>query len=183
MRLEPQTELDDWGLMEPHANGLWSGSNSKDQHVTSLQHVPLGLKSFHWQMKHTDPKLVAQTANQEFRQEFGWQTSYTKRSDSKKVIFCKLACSPVFGWLRGWTEYLKGGLETSENTGVTGCFLFFLIFLGKGASGWLSGWASAFSSGRNPGVLGLSSALGSPQGTCFPLCLCLHISPCLSWVN
>ena len=33
-----------------------------------------------------------------------------------------------------------------------------------GTPGWLSGWASAFGSGRDPRVLGLSSASGSLQG-------------------
>lgn len=40
--------------------------------------VSLGLKSFHWKIKHTDQKLVAQTANQEFWQDSGWQNNYTK---------------------------------------------------------------------------------------------------------
>ena len=50
-----------------------------------------------------------------------------------------------------------------------------------GMLGWLSGWASAFSPGRNPRVLGSSLTLGSPHGACFSLCLCLCLSlSCLS---
>ena len=47
------------------------------------------------------------------------------------------------------------------------------------APGWPSGWAFAFGSGYDPGVLGSSPALGSPWGACFSLCLSL----CLSWIN
>ena len=49
----------------------------------------------------------------------------------------------------------------------------------KGAPGWLSNWASAFSSGRDPGVLGSSPTSGSLHGACFSLCLCVR----LSWIN
>ena len=49
---------------------------------------------------------------------------------------------------------------------------------------WLSDWASAFGSGHDPRVLESSSILGSLQGTCFSLCLCLlPLSVCLSWIN
>ena len=34
----------------------------------------------------------------------------------------------------------------------------------------------SFSSGRDPGVMGLSPASGFPQGACFSLCLCLCFS-------
>ena len=51
---------------------------------------------------------------------------------------------------------------------------------GIGMPGWLSGWASAFGSGCDPGVLGIESHIGSPQGTCFSLCLCLYLSLCVS---
>ena len=51
------------------------------------------------------------------------------------------------------------------------------------APGLLSSWASAFSSGCDPGVLGSSPTLGSPQGACFSLWLCLYLSLCLSWIN
>ena len=51
-----------------------------------------------------------------------------------------------------------------------------------GVPGWLSGWASAFSSGRDPGVLGLSPTSCSSQEPCFSLCLCLCFSLCLSWI-
>ena len=35
--------------------------------------------------------------------------------------------------------------------------------------GELSGWASAFGSGHDPGVVGLNPASGFPQGVCFSL--------------
>ena len=41
---------------------------------------------------------------------------------------------------------------------------------------WLSGLASAFGSGHDPGVQGWSLAPGSLQGACFSLCLCLCLS-------
>ena len=42
-------------------------------------------------------------------------------------------------------------------------------------------WASAFGSDHDPGVLGSSPILGSPQGAYFSLCLCLWLS--LSLMN
>ena len=48
-----------------------------------------------------------------------------------------------------------------------------------GILGWLSGWASAFSSDCDPRVLGSSPTSGSPQEACFSLCLSLP----LSWIN
>ena len=48
------------------------------------------------------------------------------------------------------------------------------------APGVFSGWASAFRSGHDPGVLGSSPTSGSPWGT-FSLCLCLCLS--LSLMN
>ena len=41
---------------------------------------------------------------------------------------------------------------------------------------WLSGWASAFGSGRDLGVLRLSPASGFVKEACFSLCLCLSLS-------
>ena len=64
---------------------------------------------------------------------------------------------------------------------ITGS-LYLLIPL-IGTPGWLSGWVSALGSDRDPWVLGLCSALGSPQGACFSLCLCLPLSLCVSWIN
>ena len=51
-----------------------------------------------------------------------------------------------------------------------------------GVPEWLSGGASAFDSGHDPGVLGSSPASGSPQRACFSLCLCvcLSLSLCVS---
>ena len=46
---------------------------------------------------------------------------------------------------------------------------------------WLSGWASAFGSGRDPNVLGSSPTLGSPQGDSLSLSLCLCL--CVSVMN
>ena len=58
--------------------------------------------------------------------------------------------------------------------------LLTLKMLHVGIPGWLSGWASAFGSGCDPGVRGLSPASGSLQGACFFLCLCLCLSLCVS---
>ena len=49
-----------------------------------------------------------------------------------------------------------------------------------GTPGWLSGWASPFGSGHDPGVLRSSPASSSPQGACFSLCLCLPLCVCLT---
>ena len=49
---------------------------------------------------------------------------------------------------------------------------------------WLSGWASAFSSGCDPGVLGSSPTSGSPQEPASPpACVSATLSLCLSWIN
>ena len=55
----------------------------------------------------------------------------------------------------------------------------FLLFSYKhfiGTPGWLSGWASAFSSRHDSGYLGSSPTLGFLHGGCFSLCLCLCLS-------
>ena len=44
-------------------------------------------------------------------------------------------------------------------------------------------WLSAFGSECDPGVLGSSPSLGSPQGACFTLCLCLCLSLSVSLMN
>ena len=46
--------------------------------------------------------------------------------------------------------------------------------------GWLSGWASAFGSGRDPGVPGLSPTSDSLHEACFSLCPCLCLSLCVT---
>ena len=51
----------------------------------------------------------------------------------------------------------------------------------SGAPGWLRGWASAFGSGCDPGVLGSSSTSGSLWGACFSLCLSLPLSVSLNY--
>ena len=51
-------------------------------------------------------------------------------------------------------------------------------------SGWLSGWASAFSPGHDPRVSGSSPTMGSLHGAYFSLCLCLCLSLRVSsWKN
>ena len=44
-----------------------------------------------------------------------------------------------------------------------------------GTPGWLSSWAYAFGSGRDPRVPGLSPTSGSLHGACFSLCLCVSL--------
>ena len=51
----------------------------------------------------------------------------------------------------------------------------------SGIPGWLSGWASAFGSGRDPRVLGSSPASGSCRESASPLPVSLFL--CLSWIN
>ena len=53
----------------------------------------------------------------------------------------------------------------------------------EGMPGWLRGWASAFGSGHDPGVLGSSPTWGSLHGACFSLCLCLCLSLSMSFMN
>ena len=48
---------------------------------------------------------------------------------------------------------------------------------------WVAQWLSVpstFSSGRDPRVLGLSPASGSPREACFSFCLCLCLCVCVS---
>ena len=54
----------------------------------------------------------------------------------------------------------------------------FEMKLSLGTPGWLSGWASAFSSGRDPWVLGSSSSSGSLRSLLLPLPVSLTL--CLS---
>ena len=49
--------------------------------------------------------------------------------------------------------------------------------------GWLSGWASIFSSGHDPGVLESSPASGSLWSLLLPPPISLPLSLCLSWIN
>ena len=55
-----------------------------------------------------------------------------------------------------------------------------LKILRSGTPGWLSGWASAFGSGRDPGVLGSSATSGFSPGASFSFCLCICLSLCVS---
>ena len=77
--------------------------------------------------------------------------------------------------------------ELSFAPGFTHLFILNLFrnVILQEAPGWLNGWASAFDSNRDPGVLGSSPALYSPWGACFSLwlCLCLSLSLYLSWIN
>ena len=53
-----------------------------------------------------------------------------------------------------------------------------------GMPGWLSGWASAFGSGRDPGVLGSSPTSGLPLDTLFlPLPMSLPLCVSHEWIN
>ena len=53
-----------------------------------------------------------------------------------------------------------------------------------GAPGWLSGWALAFGSGRDPGVLGSSPTSRLPTGSLFLLLpVSLSLSMCLSRIK
>ena len=56
---------------------------------------------------------------------------------------------------------------------------------GKGIPGGLSGWASAFGSGHDPGVLGSSPSSGSLQGGAASPSACASASLCVSheWIN
>ena len=58
---------------------------------------------------------------------------------------------------------------------LTALTIFFLL----GHLGGSSGWASAFGSGCDPGVLGSSPTSGSLRGACFFLCLCLCFFLCV----
>ena len=52
-----------------------------------------------------------------------------------------------------------------------------------GIPGWLSGLASAFHLGRDPGSWGSIPTSGSLHGACFSRCLCLCLSLCVSHVQ
>ena len=81
--------------------------------------------------------------------------------------------------IRFFTYFLI--LNCWENPSYLERMLIFLrIPLRVGMPGWLSGCASAFGSGCDPGVSGSSPASGSLHGACFSLCLCLCLSLCVS---
>ena len=73
-------------------------------------------------------------------------------------------------WRKTWKGRIKWHCE------------FYLKIFSIGTPGWLSSWASAFGSGRDPRI---ESHSGSLHGACFflCLCLCLSLSLCLSWIN
>ena len=77
-------------------------------------------------------------------------------------------------------QELGGEKKGIEDRGAWKNFMRDRTILYLGTPGWLSGWVSAFSSGRDPGVLGSSPTSGSLQGTCFSLCLCLCFFLCVS---
>ena len=63
-------------------------------------------------------------------------------------------------------------------------FIYLAIDLFSGMPGWLSGSTSAFGSGRDPEVLGLSPALGFPQGACLsPMSAYVSASLSVSLLN
>ena len=80
----------------------------------------------------------------------GWKIIYHANGQQKK------AGGPIL---------ISDKLDVKPNTGDTW---------------WLSGWAYAFGSGRDPGVQGLSPISGSPQGARFSLCLCLYLPLCVT---
>ena len=123
-----------------------------------------------------------------------------------RIENCELYLSPVkfHSWLSGkihqklhilWLyvdpakKFLNRSTKSTKNAFIIkySPFMRFFLLLKKslycGAPGWLSGWASAFGSGHDPGVLGSSPTLGSLCGACFCLCLCLCPFLCLSWIK
>ena len=70
--------------------------------------------------------------------------------------------------------------EGSFPSSLRACGISNLFYINNnsfpGMLGWLTGWTSAFGSGRDPGVLGSSPTLVSPRGGCFSPCLCLYLS-------
>ena len=60
-------------------------------------------------------------------------------------------------------------------------YLFIKTAWEVGHLGGSVGWTSAFGSGRDPGVLGLSPTSGFLRGACISLCLCLCLS--VSFMN
>ena len=59
---------------------------------------------------------------------------------------------------------------------ISNIHLAYKYLISIGAPGWLSGWVSAFGSGHDPRVPGLSPTSGSLWGAC----LCLSLSLCVS---
>ena len=78
--------------------------------------------------------------------------------------------------------YNEGKSSTSLRVAEEESKIMHISYLIDGARGWLSGWTSAFGSGCDPGVQGLSLTL---RGACFSLCLRLCLSLCVSheWIN
>ena len=74
-----------------------------------------------------------------------------------------------------WSSLLSGGSPSTPHPGLCGLSLSNkIIFLKKevfGMPGRLSSWASAFSSGHDPGVLGSSPTSSFPQEAYFSLCI------------
>ena len=69
---------------------------------------------------------------------------------------------------------------TSSTSLILLYFQHTLNLLNYWAPGWLSGWASVFGSGCDPGVLGSNPISGSPQGSLLlPLPMSLPLSLCL----
>ena len=103
--------------------------------------------------------------------------------DSISGVFVSVGC-PRFGGAKRHAVMLRGALvltsedpliQSREREGGEG-----EIERDLGDPRWLSSGASAFSSGRDPRVLGWSPASGSLHGACFSLCLSLPLCVCLS---
>ena len=90
-------------------------------------------------------------------------------------------CGQVMSWL-AWTVMQSSKDHTSLIAlwSKSHAWFFHVGFwienTPPGTPGWLSNWVSAFGSGHDPGVLGLSPASGCLWGVHFSLCLCLCLS-------
>ncbi|XP_077720726.1 cotranscriptional regulator ARB2A isoform X19 [Canis aureus] len=104
-------------------------------------------------------------------------------TDSVHNVWHQEAGKTIREWMRenccNWVSSSEP-LDTSVESMLPDC-----PRVSAGTPGWLSGLASAFCPGRDPGVLGSSPTSGSLHGACFSLCLylCLSLSVSLSLMN
>ncbi|XP_072647567.1 cotranscriptional regulator ARB2A isoform X21 [Canis lupus baileyi] len=104
-------------------------------------------------------------------------------TDSVHNVWHQEAGKTIREWMRenccNWVSSSEP-LDTSVESMLPDC-----PRVSAGTPGWLSGLASAFCPGRDPGVLGSSPTSGSLHGACFSLCLylCLSLSLSLSLMN
>lgn len=89
------------------------------------------------------------------------------------LVKCKLV-QPL--WKTVWTFLKKIKIELPYDALIPLLDIYLKNTKTQDASGWLSGWASAFGSGHDPRVQGSSPALGFLWGSCFSLCLCSAFS-------